>query len=84
MNPAIVWGKPLRGWEVLGEPLLGLGQTFADGIANQASGPVNIQLFHDPGAMGLGGLDAHPQNGSDFLGGLALGNELQDLPFPVA
>ena len=45
---------------------------------------MNVELLHDPRAVGLGGLDADPQEVRDLLRGLPLGDELEDLELPGA
>ena len=59
----------------------GLEQSVADRVANETGSPVEIQLLHDPCAVGVGGLPADPQQGGDVLAGLPFGDELQNLSF---
>src|ERR1039458_7495406 len=54
---------------------------LADGVENQLGDSAQVQLLHDVGAVGFDGIDAEIEQGGDFLARLALGDELQDLPF---
>ncbi len=60
---------------------LGLDQPAADGIPHQAGRQVDVQFFPDAGAVRFGGLHPDAQAPRNFLGGLPLRDELQDLPF---
>src|SRR6058998_890026 len=80
--PSATIGKPLNC--VRGNSRCSrLDYSAADGVADQTGGGVDPQLEHDSAAVGLGGLHRDPQGLGDVLGGVALGDELQDLPLPV-
>ena len=57
----------------------GLGDLVADGVADDVGGGVEVELAHQVGAVRIGGLDADAEHLGNFLGGLALGDELDDL-----
>ena len=42
---------------------------------------MNVELLHEPGAVGFGGLDGDEQERGNIASGLALGDQLQDLTF---
>ena len=54
----------------------GGGQPAADGVADEGSRLVDVQLAHEVDAMGLDGFDAQPQARRNLLRRLALGDEL--------
>src|SRR5688572_20765982 len=51
-------------------------------VADESGRIVNVELLHQMGSMGFGGLQADPQAGGHLLGPLALGNQLQDFTLP--
>lgn len=57
------------------------GEPFANGILGQLSDTVKVKLFHDAVALGLDGLEAHPEGKGDLFCTLPGGNQLQHLPF---
>ena len=61
-----------------------LGYAFAERVANEAGGFLEVELLHDPRAMRLGGLDVETEEGRDFSGFLTLGEKLEDLPLTRA
>src|SRR5438876_1505733 len=61
---------------------LGLDQPAADGIPDQAGGLVDVELFHNAGALRFRGLYPDAQPPRDLLGGPPLCDKLQNLPFP--
>src|SRR5881296_3991013 len=65
-------------------PGSGRDQSFADGVAHEPGGVVDVELVHHPAAVKLGGLDADVQQVGDLLGRFALGDELYHLPLPRA
>src|SRR3989442_1208602 len=62
---------------------LELDQATADRIADEASGAVDVGFPHDPGPVGLGGLEADPLELGDLFPGLALLDQLEDLALPL-
>jgi hypothetical protein len=56
-----------------------VGEAYADRVAHQAGDIVNVEAFHDLGAVGLDGLDADAERAGDGLGGLPGGDQPQDL-----
>src|SRR5213593_1373014 len=48
----------------------------------QAGGLVDVGFLHDPGPVGLCGLEADPQELGDLFRGLALRDQLEDLALP--
>ena len=52
---------------------------MADSVADNIRREVEVELAHQVGAVRLGGLDADAEHFGDPLGGLALGNKLDDL-----
>src|SRR3990172_11846114 len=73
------WGK---------RPSLELGayiyQATADGILHELRPVVHVQLLHEAGPVHLDGVDADDKLLGDLAVGVALGDELQDLPLPRA
>jgi hypothetical protein len=57
-------------------------EPMADGVLHEACDLANLQPLHELGAMGLHGLDRKIEAMGDFLGTVALGNELKDLTLP--
>ena len=55
---------------------LWLDQAKADGVAHKTGYLVNIQLFHQVGSMGLGGLDTQSKELGNLLGSFPLCNKL--------
>lgn len=80
---ARISSKPLKGLSAkrprLG--LRGLDETEGDRHTGQTSDIVNAELLHDVGAMDVGGSSGDIEAGGDFLGRIALRNELEDLAF---
>src|SRR5205807_5877392 len=58
----------------------GLDEAAPDRVADEARRLVDVELAHQPGPMRFGGLRADPQHLAYFLGGLALADQLKDLP----
>src|SRR5437764_839433 len=56
-----------------------LDQAALDGVAHQPGDVVDVELLHDPVAVRLCGLEADAEKTRDRFGGLAFGNQLQDL-----
>src|SRR5215212_6634613 len=75
LSPSNTGGVSARGgWS-------GGGQTFADGVASELGDVVEVELVHDVLAVGVDRLGADEQDGGDFLGAFALGDELDDFAF---
>ncbi len=53
----------------------------ADGVEDEFGEGVEIELKHDVGAMGFGGVDADSEEVGDVLVAFAFGEELKDLAF---
>src|SRR3990172_8626784 len=64
------------------EETLGLGrhQPHADCVSHKAGDVVDIQPFHQRGAVRLNGFRADAEDAGDGPGRVTLGNELEDLP----
>lgn len=56
------------------------GEPFANGVLGQFRDTVKIELFHDAMALGLDGLETHPEGKGDLFCAFAGGNQLQHLP----
>ncbi len=59
----------------------GGGEAFADGVLGEFGDAVDMELKHQVAAMGFDGFDADVEVAGDFLGGFAIGNELEMLAF---
>jgi len=53
----------------------------ADGVQDEFGEGVEIELEHDVGAVGFGGVNADTEDGGDFLVALAFSEELKDFAF---
>lgn len=53
---------------------LRLHHTSANGVADQAGGFVDIQLLHEPRAVGFGGFHGDPEHGGNVFCRFALGD----------
>ena len=60
---------------------LRLDYSAADGIPHQSGGFVNVEFFHDAGAMRFGGFYTQAQQRGYFLCGVAFRDQLQHLAF---
>ncbi len=56
--------------------------TFGNGILDEVSHTLAIQLFHDFALMSAHGMDADKEDLANFLGPLTLCQESQNFPFP--
>src|SRR5256885_2173583 len=75
-------GEPVKTLDTSGRrPGSGGDQALPDGVTDQASDIVDVQLLHDTRAVKLGRLGADGEQGGDLFGRLALGHELHDLAF---
>src|ERR1039458_2834149 len=72
------------GWQCRYRPGSRVDDLVAYGVANQIADRMQVQLHHEVGAVRLSRLEAHAQDGSDFLVGFALRHKLSNLPFPRA
>ena len=80
---------PLFAWDFKGEALayqsrLTLDDLVTNGVADQVTHRVQIQLYHDVGPVRLHCLNADVQGVGDFFVGFPLGHQLQDLPLSLA
>src|SRR5438105_15584369 len=75
--PTAVWCS--AGSEPVCASGLKLEQAALDGVAHQPGDLVDVELLHDPVAVRLCGLEADVEKSRDRFGGLAFGNQLQDL-----
>ncbi len=69
------WGGAI--WSTMWDS--GLDQPLADGVAHEGGRLADAELLHEPGAVGPGRLNAHPQEPGDLLRRLPFGYELEDL-----
>ena len=53
-----------------------------DGVADQVGIFLEVQFFHDAGAMILNGAKAEKHDGGDFLAGFTFGDEADNFNFP--
>src|SRR6266404_7482344 len=60
-------------------PQLRLHYIISHGVAHQCRDGAEVQLVHDVGAVGFGGLDGNVEGLRDFFVALALGQQLDDL-----
>src|SRR5205823_974059 len=58
-----------------------LNQALTDGVPDDTGGAVDVELLHDSKPILLGGSNGDPEKPGDLLRRLALGQELQNLPF---
>ena len=59
----------------------GFDDVVADGVVDEFGDGMEIELEHNVGAVGFGGVDANAQEGGDFLVGFAFGEELENFAF---
>jgi len=59
---------------------LWLDEAPPDCISHQAGGLMEVELLHDPSAVGFSRLYANVQHHCDLFGGLTFRNQLQNLP----
>ena len=60
---------------------LGFNDVIADGVVDEFSEGMEVELEHNVRAVGFGGVDADAENRGNFLVGFALGEELKDFAF---
>src|SRR5215510_15656407 len=81
--PASCRGKSRTNGEAGVREKLSLDDAPADRVADEAGGVVDLELGHDPRAVGFGGLGADAEELGDLLGRLAFGDELKHLALAV-
>jgi hypothetical protein len=62
-------------------PSLGFDDLVADGVVDEFGEGVEVELEHDVGAVGFGGVHGDAEEVGDFLVGFAFGKELEDFAF---
>ena len=67
----------------LGDVTLQKSDSLTNGILGQFSDAVDVQLVHDLLAVGFHRFHADVKFRGYFLGGFALGNELENFSFPL-
>jgi len=61
--------------------LIDLHDSVANGVKRKVCDRMQVQFAHQVGSVSFRGLDAETKGNSDFLRGLAFGNELNHFPF---
>src|SRR5262249_50799142 len=74
-------GDALRrgGMGVASRPESTFEQSATDGVFDELSAAVQVELVHDVSAVGVNGLGANREPFGDLVVGVAFGDELQDL-----